>query len=110
MFITPLGRSGAFLFVGYNVVVEGPGGEAFAQHTHEELVDARHECDGSEVGRVGRVVFLVDEDCGGVFPTLRHVLLAEASIEDEREDFAVGIGSFQVLVFHTVGARSGVGG
>ena len=47
----------------------------------------------------------VDKDGGGVFPCLGDVLLAEASVEDGREDLALGVRTFEVLILDTVGAR-----
>ncbi len=54
-------------------MVDGPGGEAFAEGTHEEFVDAGHQGDGSEVGWVRGVLLLVDEYGACVFPSLWHV-------------------------------------
>ena len=84
VFIAPLGRSGAFLLCGEQVVFDGPAGHAFSKDAHKQFVDAGHQSYRAKVGHVIRCAFLVDEDRCRRFPHIWNVLLFDAVAEDGR--------------------------
>ena len=60
MFVAAFCRAGALLFVREDVVSDGPGGDMFANHPHEQFIDAGHQGEWAEVGGVVQGTLLVD--------------------------------------------------
>ena len=105
MLVASFSGAGTLLFVGEDPLLDRPGGQAFAEYSHKQFVDARHECDWADVRGVGGVVLLEYQDCAGVLPALWDVLLTETAVEDEGEDGALWVDSLKVGIFDSIRAR-----
>ena len=74
---------GAFLVWEHQSFVDGNVGDARGEERHEEFVEARHQGDWPEVGRVVSRAFVVDEDRCGLLPMGRYLASDEAAIEND---------------------------
>ena len=68
MLIASFAGAGTLLGVGEQVVGNRERGHSFGQDSHEQLVQAAHECNGSKIGRIGDGFFFMNQDGGCSLP------------------------------------------